>query len=259
MTVADIYENRVLTAEELGPVIKALREEQKWTQATLAELSGLTERTVQRVEKGESASHDTRRALARGIGFDDLDVFNKPFPVLNEEKYKAYLAELDRSTVVVDLALADRARIARIMVEGADSSMHEYVGEPAREARDAFAALVDNLRDYNDVRDCYSETQRLEIDDSLDSLITEITEHGCAVGVGLRRATVSFSNDPPNTKPMDWTNVFFILAPADQLPSKIRVPKSPAMGDPEYSNNRGKPRSDFKIASDPQSGPGSRR
>ena len=204
--------------------------QKQWTQATLAELSGLTDRTVQRVEKGESAGRDTRCAIARGFGFDDIEVFNKPFPVLNEEKYKKYLEQLESSTVVVDIAHASTARVARTMIEGAESSASDYIGDPPREAREPFAALVDNLRDYNDVRDCYGESQRLEFDDSLQELIDQVNAHGCVVGVGKRHAMVRFANDPPDTRPMSWTNIFFILAPKDQLPTKIRVPKEASLG-----------------------------
>lgn len=226
----EIFEHRVLSAEDLGPIVKLLREQKQWTQATLAELSGLTDRTVQRVEKGESAGRDARCAIARGFGFDDIEVFNKPFPVLNEEKYKKHLANLESSTVVVDIVHAQTAHVARTMIEGAESSANDYIGETSPVAREAFAALVDNLRDYNDIRDCYGESQRLEFDASLQEFLDQVEKQGCAVGVGKRHAMVQFANDPPGSRAMSWTNIFFILAPEDQLPTKIRVPKVPSLG-----------------------------
>lgn len=44
--------------------IRKLREERAWSQEHLAEVAGLSLRTVQRVESDGSASHDTRLALA---------------------------------------------------------------------------------------------------------------------------------------------------------------------------------------------------
>jgi len=228
--VPEFTEYRILTAEELGRVVRKFREAKQWTQATLAELSGLTERTVQRVEKGDSASHDTRCAIARGFGFDNLNIFNDPIPMLNEEKYGAYLAALDSSTVIVDIERVVKGRGVRSTIEGAHSSASDLIGEPKPEAREAFAELVDNLRDYNDIHDCFNEIQRLELDKMLDELIAQVESYGCAIGVGRRQAMISFSNDPPGTRPMHWTNVFFLLANSEELPTKIRVPKSPEIG-----------------------------
>ncbi len=140
------------------------------------------------------------------------------------------MEQLESSTVVIELIHADTGRVARSMIEGAESSASDFIGEPSSQAREAFAALVDNLRDYNDVRDCYSESQRLEFDAFLEDFLTQIKDQDCAVGVGKRSAMIRFTNDPPESRPMNWTNIFFILSPVDDLPSKIRVPKEVAIG-----------------------------
>lgn len=44
--------------------IKKLRLERHWSQAQLAELSGLSIRTIQRIEKGENADFETLKSLA---------------------------------------------------------------------------------------------------------------------------------------------------------------------------------------------------
>jgi transcriptional regulator with XRE-family HTH domain len=43
--------------------LKSLRLERKWSQEQVAELSGLNVRTIQRIEKGETASLDSIKAL----------------------------------------------------------------------------------------------------------------------------------------------------------------------------------------------------
>lgn len=45
-------------------IVKKLREERKWSQEQLAILSGLSIRTIQRVESGQSASLETLKSLA---------------------------------------------------------------------------------------------------------------------------------------------------------------------------------------------------
>jgi transcriptional regulator with XRE-family HTH domain len=58
-------------------MVKALRTEKGWTQETLAELSGLQTRTIQRVEQGQSTSIHTCCALGRAFEFDDIEFFNE--------------------------------------------------------------------------------------------------------------------------------------------------------------------------------------
>ena len=44
--------------------IKELRAAKGWTQAQLAEFSGLSQRTIQRIEKGQPATAETAKCLA---------------------------------------------------------------------------------------------------------------------------------------------------------------------------------------------------
>lgn len=50
--------------------LKRWREERHWSQEHLAELAGIGHRTVQRVERGETASRETMKALAVAFGVD---------------------------------------------------------------------------------------------------------------------------------------------------------------------------------------------
>src|SRR5262249_52531631 len=105
------------TPTELADFIKWIRETNKWTQATLAEIAGVTERTIQRVENAEPSSLDTRRALARAFGSKDLDIFEKPWPRPDPEKLKAEMAESD----AVAITRIREGRTLRTMVEGASA------------------------------------------------------------------------------------------------------------------------------------------
>ncbi|NLS20320.1 helix-turn-helix domain-containing protein [Rhizobium sp. P40RR-XXII] len=88
--------DRPLTASEIATFVRAKRDANGWSQETLAELSGLNVRTVQRVEDGQPSSTDTRRAIARAFDFSDLDLFNKPMPVPNEVQIRELLDECER-------------------------------------------------------------------------------------------------------------------------------------------------------------------
>lgn len=51
-----------------GDLVRALREEKSWSQEHLARASGLSERTIQRVEVDGLSSPETRLALAAALG-----------------------------------------------------------------------------------------------------------------------------------------------------------------------------------------------
>jgi hypothetical protein len=85
---------------------------------------------------------------------------------------------------------------------------------------------MDYLRDYNDIRDEYSMSQRLSVDHDIDALLNTISEERAAVGAGLRHTRLRLKSDPPDRGLMDWTNIHVVLAPKDALPSNIRVPKA---------------------------------
>jgi hypothetical protein len=68
-------------------------------------------------------------------------------------------------------------------------------------------------------------SQRLGVDRDIDALLKTIDEEGAAVGAGLRHTRVRLKSDAAGIDPMDWTNIYLVLAHADGLPSSIRVPK----------------------------------
>lgn len=57
-----------------GVKVKELRKHHGWSQERLAEISGLSERTISRVEQGESASMETRLALANAFNITPAEL-----------------------------------------------------------------------------------------------------------------------------------------------------------------------------------------
>ncbi len=220
----EIVETRATRPEELAEIVKVLREHNGWTQATLAEIAKLTERTIQRVESGEPSNLDTRRALASACKAEDLDIFEKwPFP--NIDKLKAYAAELDKTTAVVPLTRIHDGRTLRTMTEGTSSCAADELGDISSTAREAFAEMVDYLRDYDDNRDLYSMTQRIEVDRDIDAFLKTISDEHAVVGAGLRHIRLRLKPNAPDCEPMDLTNIYFVLAPDGSLPRNVRVPR----------------------------------
>ena len=67
--------NTSLEPKLLGFWTRCIRETAHWSQEALAASSNLDVRTIQRIEAGKAASLTTRRSLARGLGYDNQDIF----------------------------------------------------------------------------------------------------------------------------------------------------------------------------------------
>jgi DNA-binding XRE family transcriptional regulator len=75
---ADLMSEAAMTTLEptlLGFWTKCIREASHWSQEAVAASAGLDVRTIQRVEAGKPVSIKTRRALARGLGYENHDIF----------------------------------------------------------------------------------------------------------------------------------------------------------------------------------------
>ncbi len=60
--------------------LKQLREQRAWSQEHLAALTGLSVRTIQRLETNGAAAHESRLALAAAFGLDPADLAPAPAP-----------------------------------------------------------------------------------------------------------------------------------------------------------------------------------
>ena len=58
--------------------LKQLREQRAWSQEHLAALTGLSVRTIQRLETTGAAAHESRLALAAAFGLDPADLAPSP-------------------------------------------------------------------------------------------------------------------------------------------------------------------------------------
>lgn len=108
----------------LGFWTQCIRKASHWSQEALAANSGLDVRTVQRIEAGNPTTITTRRALARGLGYDNPDVFDDPAFIQSihelfdgiqkaqEEEFKKQFPDLIRVSVERAATGQDLAQLA---------------------------------------------------------------------------------------------------------------------------------------------------
>jgi len=81
--------------------VKRIRDTSHWSQEALAANAGLDVRTVQRFEAGKPASLTTRRALARGLGYDNHDISDSPDFIASVYKIIGALTGTKSSSLII--------------------------------------------------------------------------------------------------------------------------------------------------------------
>lgn len=211
---------RLLTSAELAAVIKTFREVRKWSQEQLAEISGLTARTIQRVEQGTPSSVDTRRALASAFGFEDIDALNKPYAIPTAEQVKAEQEKFDKENVTLKADRISSGKQLAKLAEVANADMFSTAFELPREADEAFAALTDYLREYRDCSDLYSEVDKFPIYDELDDLLQTLGSQEVSLCCATRNAKLHAKGGADG---MDICLLYVVAFPKGKEPEQFAV------------------------------------
>ncbi|MDG2524208.1 helix-turn-helix transcriptional regulator [Stenotrophomonas sp. HITSZ_GD] len=219
---------RLLTPAEVGACIRQFRELRRWSQEQLAEISGLNVRTIQRVEQGDSAGFDTRRALARAFDFDDIDVLNKPFSLPTAEELQAAQAAFERDHITLAVSPLTAGRQLAGLITTHDMDLSEPAFELTREAAEEFAGLVDYYREYRDCHELYSETQKLDVFDDLQRHIDALRALGVSLCHGARKVRVGQA--VPGREPWVATVLYVIATRVGEEPGQIAVPRAARVG-----------------------------
>lgn len=219
---------RLLTNLELGVIVAFYREMKGWSQETLAELSGISVRTVQRVEHGQGAVKATRRALANAFGIEDIDLFNKAMEIPTAEELAREKEEFDRQFVrlktikltsgkqLVDLAYKVNARLFT-----ADDGQGENVDLVVAELQDLFS-------DFCDIKEEYSGVERLDMAREFQIKIDLLASLGVGLCYGLRKARLKGADEA--SQPLQ-VGIAYVLAKAnDDLPEEMVVQRAISLG-----------------------------
>lgn len=224
MSATEKIQPRLLTPEELGLMVKIRRELRQWSQEQLGELSGLSTRTIQRVEGGKPSDLDTRRALARAFDLEEIDAFNKPYVIPTEDELKAAKEEFDKENITLPVQPLSTGKELAGLVELASMDLSTPAFELSREADERFAELIDYFRDYRDCADCYSQRDKFAIYDELQEHIDALK----TLEVSLRYATrkMVVKGDVLDAKPVPLKVLYVIAFPLGKEPTEISTPRS---------------------------------
>jgi transcriptional regulator with XRE-family HTH domain len=219
---------RLLTADEVAACIRLFRDLRHWSQEQLAAISGLNVRTIQRVEQGESASFDTRRALARAFELEDIDALNKPFAIPNEDELRAAKEKFDREHITLGLSPLTTGRQLAQLVESCEMDLSEPAFELELEAAEVFAAMVDAFREYRDCAELYTQVQKLDVHEEFQRHIDELKK----MGVSLRYAerNMQMRAGAPDATPLRMTALYIVAFRLGKEPDQIATPRAARIG-----------------------------
>lgn len=179
---------RQLTPAELAVLVKLYRELRKWSQEQLADISGLSPRTVQRVKEGLASSTDTRRALARAFDIEDIDVFNKAHVIPTAEQLAEEKTRFEKERITLQGQRILSGKQLGKMVELSSANMFSEAVELKGPGNELFARLTDYCREYADCDELYSATDKLGVYEDFDELLAGLKKAGVTL-VGAVRDT----------------------------------------------------------------------
>lgn len=222
-------EARPLTPAEVAFCTRAFRESRQWSQETLAELAGLTVRTIQRAEGGEGCSPDTKRALGVAFGLPDVDFFNKPHSIPTEEAVRQQREQFDRDHVVLPMLPLTTGRQLAGLVATSDADVAEPTFDLTADAASEFAALVDYCREYRECAELHTETDKLQVFSDLQAHIDALSASGVALCYGTR--TVAMRLNVASESIQGTFHTLYILAfPAERVPNRVAVSRQVRFG-----------------------------
>lgn len=214
---------QVFSPQELADMVKLLRIGRNWSQEQLAEISGLTVRTIQRVERGEASNFDTRRALARAFDAPDIDCFNNPFVRITPEQAEAMTEKFKNDHFFLPAEVGTGNALLKL-AEIAGADMFHSAAEMSRPAEEAFAALTDFWHEYRDARDCYDAVSKLDVRDDLQGYLDELDRQGFSIRIADRPVAVGLGG---KDKAAYRTRVGYIVAFAKgKEPKELIVAKA---------------------------------
>lgn len=226
-TAQQTAQPRHLTPQELAALIKATREIRQWSQEQLAEIAGLSSRTVQRVEEGQPSSVDTRRALASAFDAEDIDLFNKPYIIPTPEQMAEEKARFEKERLTLKAVRIETGRQLGKLAEGTSASLYSETVPLSPEAEIVFAQLTDYCREFAECADLYSAVDKLGVYEELDSFVAELKDKGYSL-VSATREAIARASDAVKGVPL--TIIYVVACPVGSEPEHLAVSRKERMG-----------------------------
>ncbi|WP_329911891.1 helix-turn-helix transcriptional regulator [Serratia quinivorans] len=215
------HETRTLTDIEIADCVKLIRKNRNWSQEQLAAICDLSLRTIQRVEKGEPSTLDTRRALARAFEANDIDAFNKPINILSDVGIKNEQEKIENSHTSITATKLTSGRVLLEIAEDCLACCFYSSFDMNPDAEKFFASLKDYFQEYSECHDLYSNIQKIDVEKDMQSFIKSLNRSG----VSLVYANTQTKLTNQCNEPIIMKAVYICSFPIGKEPETLLIPK----------------------------------
>jgi len=198
-----------------GAQIRELRVKRGWPQEQLAEVAGVSLKTVQRAEAEQVVALDTLQALASALNVEVGALLKEPETKATEEA----MAEFLKSHKVYHLTKLTSGKALLEVVGGAGSF---YFDHPEPKDREEMALIQDFSQNVHDTIDIWSDVEpgyRVELGFNLSEAIKELSKRGISIFGTSRNMKYTHVEDK---KSFTMSNALVVLQRADH-PTIVKV------------------------------------
>lgn len=176
--------------------VKYLRRWHKLTQENVADMAGLTTRTIEKVESGRHRPEEqTLRSLARAFQID-VKYFEKP-TLEQVTRQRAEMERAVRKMVVVPTAPVRTASEFLSAFAGQHGFRFDTPADQSDELLQVTAEMIDWITDVNDGWDDCNKSQQLDVARSFTELCGQLEKLGYLCQMGQHRQALYGKGQPP--------------------------------------------------------------
>jgi transcriptional regulator with XRE-family HTH domain len=225
--------NQIIEPKFFGSWIQSLRKASGYSQETLAELSNCSVKTIQRVEGGNASSLDTRRCIAQGLGYDDMDFFENPenvsqlsniFCTLTDKLNEQYRKDNFPDSIFIKAVQTTSGKELGTFAESLDGSWSDYDEKLPKPVIKVFCEILDYIREYNDTSEFYSAVQKLDVYNNLEKMLTGLRKNGYGIFYAAKQISL-INNSTPDKETGNVTIGYMALFDINFKSIELVVPK----------------------------------
>jgi transcriptional regulator with XRE-family HTH domain len=201
-----VIKNSASLVNLLGELVKKLRTKNLWSQEQFAGISGISIRTLQRIEAGEKANAETLRAIASVLDMSAAELVPLNAAIDAEEfaRFEAQAQkemQMEMARLEKELHVLPRMRNGKELLSAVESvqALHtDYPPPISEEEGTAIATLLSMVRDYAEVHRELEPQQEIECVLEASGHLEALHTFGLAVFAGKLRGSIvvpSPSND----------------------------------------------------------------
>jgi transcriptional regulator with XRE-family HTH domain len=214
----------------LGLWTRCIRDASYWSQEAVAASAGLDVRTIQRIEAGKPASITTRRALAKGLGYENHDIFQDPTFITTVHRLLSDLQKLKHEEIEVQFPDHIQLPVTRVtsgetlgqLANSSEATLLHADEMLLPEAKELAASLFDYLRDIVDISDDASFSDQLAYNKEMHGMLQKLEGLGTSVYSAVRATKMTGAFWADKT-PMPIRIGYLAIVPSDRALTDIMV------------------------------------